>query len=99
MTNTDLLQNRSVMSVHILNVCLLETLSGVVQCFSQLRPPMRNQMSSPQYHMVEKLFIFQGMGWGREGRKGRREGREGREDREGGRVVLQSVVSPTQLIT
>ena len=33
MTNTDLLQNRSVMSVHVLNVCLLETLSGMV-CFS-----------------------------------------------------------------
>ena len=85
MTNTDLLQNRSVMSVHVLNVCLLETLSGVVQCFSQLRLLPCATRCLHLSTMVEKLFILQGVGW--RGNGGRWEGvrrEEGEEGREGG---------------
>ena len=91
------------MSVHVL-VCLLETLSGVVQCFSQLRPPMSNDVFTSVPYGKETLHPA-GSGVEREWRevgrseKGRRGGGKGGRIEKGVRVVLQSVVSPTLLIT
>ena len=99
MTNTDLLRNRSVMSVHMLNMCLLETLSGMV-CFIQLRllPSMGNQMSSPQYNGGETLHPA-GSGvereWREVGRSERGEGKGGRIEK-GVRVVLHTVEPPNR---